>query len=303
MNSFARTQTSRRTAARLAGGAAVFALALGCSGGLAAAATSAHHKAANAPHWVVRHDGHRAVLGTVTAVAAGGFTLQRGVTTIAVSVGANTTYHERGVDNASLANVAVGDRVVVAGTAQPAGGGIAARRVAIVSSTTRTLEGTVTSLTTAVSTSTGASASTGSFTMTHGIGTVQVAVAATTVFTETGLTGVTFATLQSGDHVRVTGTVANGTFTAATVAIAAPHLYSVVGTVSATAAGGFTLAVGDHHSVSVAVSAATKYLATAVASPSLASAAIGATVVAVGTRAGGGERTGGINATTVVILG
>ena len=299
---------------RMALGASAAAVMLGGLGGMSASASVRHH-GGDRRQGADRHQGgnharphrraadRRDVSGSVSGSSASGFTISRGAATIAVTVSSTTRYVERGVPNAGLTNVQLGDRVEVRGTAVT-GGGIAASVVAIQAPEQQRVSGTVAVL------------SASGFTLARGVAQIAVSVSSTTTYSETGVTAPTFKNVLQGDTVKVTGTVNSHVLDATSITITVPHISAVVGSVgtagvttapgtsspgtsspgTATTGSSFVLERRHGRPMTVQLSATTSYLETG-ATPTVASVTPGTMVVAIGSR-----KDGTLDATTVVIL-
>lgn len=154
--------------------------------------------------------------GKVTAVGAGGFTvLDRSSTSYTVTVTGTTTYTERNVSSAGIADVTVGTFVDVVGSVT--GTNVTATRVRIEAQERPAMPmrrmGTLPAAAGKVTT-----VGTNTFTVVNRSGTsLTVDVSSSTTYVERGVTSGTFADLKVGDFAAVTGSVTGTTVTATAV--------------------------------------------------------------------------------------
>lgn len=300
----AQARGSWRVARKLAAGSVVVGVMVASAAGTAVAAPAGRSHDGGAQHGRQgehhgQHGVHRrAVEGMVAKIdPSGGFTVVRGIGSVAVTVTAATVVVERGQ---SSPQVATGDRVVVYGT-ETAPGVLTATRVRIKAPEKAAVQGTVQSIATDGT----------SFTVARGDMTVTVDVSSTTIYATTAGSSATFSDLAVGDHVKARGTRGTAAFDATQVLISVPPQRALLGTVvtagstatsgsstSSTAASSFTMSAGDAKKpVTVDVSSSTVYLEAGSTTATFSSLAAGDQVVVVGT-----VSDHVVQASTVVIL-
>jgi hypothetical protein len=230
----------------------------------------------------------------VTPVAAGivqgtpgsdSFTIEEpGGTTETIDVlSSSTTYVERGMPSASLADVASGDLVAVFGTVS--GSTVTASEVVIA-----VPRGAAHGETPAVAGIVQGTPSSDSFTIeTRGGTSETVDVSDATVYCERGVPSASLTNVAAGDLVAVFGTVSGSTVTASLVVIHSDfhHGFAVAGVVQGTPGStSFTIQTRGGVSDTIDVSASTKYYERGVGSVSLSDVASGDHVGVFGTISG-----------------
>lgn len=202
--------------------------------------------------------------GRVASTGAASFVVQHGAATITVEVAGQTTYREKGVSNATFADVRVGDVVHVFATKSITPGTVDALHVVIGLFPYVERNGSVIAI------------APSSFTVLAGRQMYTIDVDSQTVFNELEMSGVTFSDLADGDVVNVLGarTSTAGTVTALEVFIQPFRPVVLEGTVTAISTGNFALLV-RHQNFTIDVSDQTTYVDSGVTDASFANLANG----------------------------
>ncbi len=228
--------SQRRRRGVLVTSAAVAALGLSLGGATAAGAATTS-AAPSAPSAWAPGGGRApmggappAAVGTVASVGNGTFTLTtKDKTTVTVNVSSSTTYRDPGVTSPSIANVTVGEHVVVFGT--DTSDVVTATSVAIGTPPTgRAPGGPGRHGVPPAAVGTVASVGNGTFTLTtKDKTTVTVNVSSSTTYRDPGVTSPSIANVTVGEHVAVFGTDTSDVVTATSVAIGTPPTGSAPG--------------------------------------------------------------------------
>jgi hypothetical protein len=269
---------------------------IGPGGGLVLASAAALHDADHGPHGghhgpppLGRDDEHhsgRELAGNVTAIVnSSEFTLAtRGHTTVDVYVSSSTRYLEPGAPKGtvvSFGDLAVGDRVQVKGTQAGAG----AMDATVVRIPAAYVVGTVQAVTSSEIT-----LSPGRSMLTSTSATIVANVSASTVFKDPGVSSPGISDVLPGDVVKIFGTqkgVVPGPTTTLEIdaTVVFIPLVSYVGVVSNLGSSGFSL-TANSSTVTVQVTATTKYQVRGVTSPTLSNVANGEVVRVTGNQEG-----------------
>ncbi len=237
-----------------------------------------------APWWGGSHFRHGyGTSGVVASVPAGSapttFTITTGnpTTTVTVDVSVTTTFREPGQTSPGLADILLGDQVVIMGT----------------EAATNTIDATSVEIPAARDTGTVASVAP-EFTIntTNPTATVIVNLSGSTTYREPGFSPPSLTDLMAGDRVVVSGAQDGTDMVDATSVYLPPAIQA--GTVASTSPT-FTITTGDPTTVTVNVSSGTTYREPGFSSPSLANIIYGDHVLVFGTQDG----TNNVTATSV----
>ncbi|HXW78218.1 MAG TPA: DUF5666 domain-containing protein [Acidimicrobiales bacterium] len=201
----------------------------------------------------------------VAGVGSSSFQVWRAHSLVTVNVAPKTAYSEKGVSGASLANIAIGEKVLVGGTITSALNVVNAETVTIDPFPSVEFTATVTALGSA------------SFSVMRGTTTVTVVTSSRTSYTDPGVKSPTFANLMVGQQVVVHGTTSAPTATAINAMLVQikPLSTGFFATVSAIGDGSFT-AYTAYGPVTVNVSSLTAWSKPGVSGASFSNLSLGA---------------------------